>query len=56
MKKVPDQLEDELDHGDPETLGSANAEPTGVWRILRNSMFLTVVALLVVGLIVYWVS
>lgn len=53
MKKVPDQLKDETDHGDPKTLGNANAEPTGVWRILRNSVFLTIVALLVVGVILY---
>lgn len=51
MKEVPKALEGELsERKDPSELGGPNAEPTGVWRILRNGLILAVVAMVGVAI------
>ena len=52
VKKIPDALRDQLsDAQDPAELGGPNAEPTGVWRVLRNSLLLGAAALALVGVV-----
>ncbi len=47
---VPEIVKPELnDPSDPTEVGGAQAEATGVWRVLRNSLVLAVVALAVIA-------
>ncbi len=52
MRKVPKMLEGEMSaRKDPQELGGPNAEPTGVWRVLRNGVVLAVASLVAVAVI-----
>ncbi|MGM0584604.1 MAG: hypothetical protein ACQEUZ_08135 [Pseudomonadota bacterium] len=47
---VPEALRNESEHPDePYDIGGPDAEPTGAWRVLRNSVWLAVIALALVG-------
>ncbi|MEC9435082.1 MAG: hypothetical protein VYD87_19430 [Pseudomonadota bacterium] len=49
---VPEMVKPEMsDPSDPSTIGGANAEANGVWRVLRNSAALAVAALAVIAVI-----
>ncbi|SFI50196.1 hypothetical protein [Albimonas pacifica] len=48
---VPDMVKPELnDPADPSEVGGAQAEATGVWRVLRNSLVLAVVAMAAIAI------
>ncbi|WP_339947368.1 hypothetical protein [uncultured Albimonas sp.] len=48
---VPDMVKPELnDPSDPTEVGGAQAEATGVWRVLRNSLGLAVAAMVVIAI------
>ncbi|MAS45683.1 MAG: hypothetical protein CML46_10075 [Rhodobacteraceae bacterium] len=54
--ETPEMLKAEMsDPTDPSTIGGANAEANGVWRVLRNSAVLAVVAMAVIA-VVYTVA
>lgn len=43
-KRVPEMIKKARGHDvSPEEVGPPNAEPKGVWRVLRNSVLLAVV-------------
>ena len=49
---IPDAVKPELDDPDqPDEIGGSMGEPRGVWRILRNSVLLAVVALAAVWVV-----
>ena len=54
MQDVPKVLEAQMNDGnDRQEIGGANAEANGVWRILRNSILLTVAGI-AFAVIVVW--
>jgi len=47
---VPEMVRPELnDPSNPAEVGGAQAEATGVWRVLRNSLVLALAAMLVIA-------
>ncbi|MDF2231645.1 hypothetical protein P2H44_03675 [Albimonas sp. CAU 1670] len=48
---VPEMVKPELnDPQNPAEVGGANAEATGVWRVLRNSLGLAVAVMVVIAI------
>jgi hypothetical protein len=53
---VPEAIKPESrDPDDPHDIGGPQAEPTGVWRILRNSLIPVVIILALVYIVYLWI-